>query len=275
MRRVRETDLPAVQAYLEARVDQAMFPLSNLRRYGLDGEGPYGPGMWAHWTDNTVAGVLTVTRNHTVMANVHADLAEPIVRELGQIYRIVGPTTTSRPLIERFGLANHDLELDRDERQFSLGLNDLIIPEGRGDLRPIEEGDRSTLVPWHVAYNVETLGADPESFTEMAERVFEAQLQTGWHMVLAEGNDLLAMTGFNARLPQIVQIGGVFTPPNLRNEGLARRAVALHLAKARSEGVERATLFASGEAAARAYRAIGFEDIGTWTLFLLKEAVDV
>ena len=74
------------------------------------------------------------------------------------------------------------------------------------------------------------------------------------------------MTGFNAELPTIVQIGGVYTPPPLRGQGFARHAVALHLDEARRRGVGRATLFSASESAARAYSAIGFEPIGHYTL---------
>jgi predicted GNAT family acetyltransferase len=66
------------------------------------------------------------------------------------------------------------------------------------------------------------------------------------------------MTGFNAQTADIVQIGGVYTPPPLRSRGHARRAVALHLAEARDRGVRAPRSLRSGAAAARAYEAIGF-----------------
>jgi len=74
------------------------------------------------------------------------------------------------------------------------------------------------------------------------------------------------MTSFNAELPDMVQVGGVYTPPEFRNRGYARLAVALHLDAARKTGVTRAILFASGDAAARAYRAIGFRQTGHYTI---------
>jgi predicted GNAT family acetyltransferase len=60
-------------------------------------------------------------------------------------------------------------------------------------------------------------------------------------------------------LPDVVQVGGVYTPPALRGKGHARLALALHLAEARGKGVGRAILYAFSEPAARAYRAIGFQ----------------
>ena len=63
----------------------------------------------------------------------------------------------------------------------------------------------------------------------------------------------------------------VFTPQAVRGQGYARRAVALHLDRARASGVKRAILFASGPSASRAYEAIGFERIGNFTLLFFAE----
>jgi predicted GNAT family acetyltransferase len=92
------------------------------------------------------------------------------------------------------------------------------------------------------------------------------------HVVLMEGGVPLCMTGFNGHQPGVVQIGGVYTPPDMRGLGLARRALALHLAQARGEGVMRAVLSAASPAAVRAYTAIGFRQTGVWSLCLFDPA---
>ena len=91
------------------------------------------------------------------------------------------------------------------------------------------------------------------------------------HFLLMDGDIPLTMTGFNPRLPDIVQIGGVYTPPAWRGRGLARRALALHLAQVQATGVQRSTLFAVSAVAARACRALGFREIGAWSLIVLAE----
>ena len=88
--------------------------------------------------------------------------------------------------------------------------------------------------------------------------------------ILMDGDTPVAATTFNAALPQIVQIGAVYTPPALRGKGHARRAVALHLEQARTTGVRRATLFASAQNAIAAYTAVGFRQIGDWVLAIFK-----
>ena len=77
-------------------------------------------------------------------------------------------------------------------------------------------------------------------------------------------------TAFNATLPDCVQVGGVFTPPELRGRGHGRAVVAASLEIARSEGVTRSILFTdeANAPARRAYEAIGFREIGRYGIVL-------
>ena len=90
-----------------------------------------------------------------------------------------------------------------------------------------------------------------------------------------EGGAPVAKTGFNAVLPDMVQVGAVYTPPDLRGRGYARRAVALHLAQARDLGVQRAILFSANAAASRAYEAIGFQRVGAYRVALFDHPLEV
>ncbi len=104
----------------------------------------------------------------------------------------------------------------------------------------------------------------------MSERV-ETTSEGDDTRLLIKDDKVLAMTAFNARLPDMVQIGGGYTPPEYRNRGLARRAVATLLREVQGEGVKTAILFASGAPACRAYEAIGFRQIGRYGLAILAE----
>jgi len=76
---------------------------------------------------------------------------------------------------------------------------------------------------------------------------------------------------FNAMLADIVQIGGVWTPQELRGRGYARSVVAGSLLAARKQGIARAVLFAdpANAAARRAYLSLGFRIVGDYGLVLL------
>ncbi len=270
MRRAAGADLPAIRGCLGARPELALFPLSNLARFGFEGTDPHAPAFWVN-PDGPVTDVLTVTRNGTVLPFLpggDSDAARQVLSGR-RITALIGPAAHTRPLVAALGLAGAAVRLDRDEPHYALDLDRLAVPDGPGRLVPLAAVDRATLVDWRRQAQVEALGAAPDAAGALAEADIARFAATDDYRVLVDGETPLAMTGFNARLPGIVQIGAVFTPPALRRRGHARRAVALHLAEVRRAGVRRAALFAATPGAARAYEAIGFRRIGDWTLILL------
>src|SRR6187401_3200341 len=99
----------------------------------------------------------------------------------------------------------------------------------------------------------------------------ERVVADGSGFVLVVEGEVVAYSGFNARLPEVVQVGGVWTPRAARGRAFARAVVAGSLRTARNEGVRRAILFTDRHnvAARRAYVAIGFEPIGDYGLVLI------
>jgi predicted GNAT family acetyltransferase len=136
----------------------------------------------------------------------------------------------------------------------------------------VEEAD--VLVRWRHDYLVEATGAVPGEhlMAEASEQVSRA-LRERSLFVLTHEQSIVACTAFNARLPEVVQVGGVYTPRHLRNQGHARAAVAGSLRTARDEGSQTAVLFTPMEnhPAQRAYRALGFEEVGDFGLILFAQ----
>jgi predicted GNAT family acetyltransferase len=130
------------------------------------------------------------------------------------------------------------------------------------------------LVRWRHDYLVEVMGKRPgEALMTEAWEFVSRTMDEGCLFVLTQGQQCVALTAFNARLPEVVQVGGVFTPPSLRGRGHARAAVAGSLRTALAEGCQSAVLFTPMEnlPAQRAYRAIGFEQVGDYGLILLEQ----
>src|SRR6266566_2868556 len=98
----------------------------------------------------------------------------------------------------------------------------------------------------------------------------ELELLVDWRVRFA-GEAPVSYSVFNAMLADIVQIGGVWTPPERRGRGYARSVVAGSLLAARKQGIARAVLFAdpANEAARRAYLFLGFRIVGDYGLVLL------
>jgi GNAT superfamily N-acetyltransferase len=266
-------DRAGIEAFLRARVLDAMFPLSNLLRFGMDGGAGRATTFWVQDGAGGLAGVLGITGDGMVLPvcpdGDPRDMAAALAGRT--VAGLMGTGPELRPLLDALGLGGARLALEEDEPQFALDLEDLVVPDGPGHLLPLARLEAGTRLAWRRDYCIELLGSPPEQAGETAARDIAAYLADDTHRVLCDGDTPLAMTGFNAVLPEIVQVGAVYTPPALRGLGHARRAVALHLAEARTTGVGQATLFASGPAAVRAYEALGFRRVGSWTMLLFAD----
>jgi len=161
--------------------------------------------------------------------------------------------------------------MDTDEPGYSLHLSDLVVPPSAeaADLRPLSDMDIALAEAWRHDYVIELGMVAPHQARAQAVRDVAHYRARGTHRVLYVDGRPVATTGFNSIAGDAVQIGGVWTPPELRGRGYARAAVALHLQEAQAAGVQRAILFAASPIAARAYEAIGFRrcfDFG-WRLY--------
>ena len=81
----------------------------------------------------------------------------------------------------------------------------------------------------------------------------------------------VALSAFNARFRDMVQIGPVWTPPEYRNKGFARLLLAYTLNQEKLKGTNKAILFTDNPSAIKAYLAIGFRKIGDYRLALLEK----
>ena len=260
-------DSGAIAAFLEEHSDTSMFLRANLAEYGpCGGDARNATQMWICGTGGEVTGVFGITSAGHVLVQFPED-APP-----AQIAGILGATGQVRQVQALLGLADAETQLDEDEPLYSLALAHLIVPPTDNILRAAQAADTALLQRWRTAYLIETIHFSPEEAQEIAPGDVAAMIGRGSLMLLERPTgEPLAMTSFNAILPDMVQIGNVYAPPELRRRGHARDAGAQHLGRARVAGVKRAILFASGPAASRAYEAIGFRQIGRFTLLFFEQ----
>ncbi len=270
MRRLGEADRPAIEAFLKARVETSMFPLSNLARHGMAGGHPYAMRFWG--VGDPLQAVLGLTEGGMVLPQIAPPFAPEALAALAghSLLGIVGEGEQVAALQAAMGPLDVPPQLDREEALLSLDLANLRMP-ATDDLRiaPLSAAPRDLLVRWRAASEREALGRGEDAEAQ-AEVDVASWLAAGSHRVLLRDGLPVAMTGFNARLPGIVQVGAVWTPPEMRRQGLARAAVALHLAEARDEDVSHAILFTANPFATRAYQALGFAEIGRFKLLLFR-----
>ncbi|MEM7709666.1 MAG: GNAT family N-acetyltransferase [Pseudomonadota bacterium] len=263
-------DRADIERLLSAQPALAMFPLGNLVTHGFGGDHSHGMTFWGD--GHPPRAVLGVSNSGGVMPfwddPSHAAAASDILRGRA-LNGFVGPAAMVRPLMRELGLEDGTCTLDADEPHFLLDLDRLAVPDGPGTLAPLTV-DPETAIHWRRAYTAEL--HMPTAEDGSADDVARWITADSHRFLMIDGRPA-ALTGFNARLPHIVQVGGVYTPPGARGRGLARRVVALHLAEARAAGVRQATLFAASNAAVACYRPLGFERIGDFALVLFDGPV--
>lgn len=266
-------DRPAIETFLTRHITTSMFPLSNLRRYGMAGCHPRAMRFWLRWQAGALVDVLCISEEGMVFPQCPTGpWGDVKVVLLGHSVKgILGDAPQVAALRTVLGLSG-DPGLDKAEPLYALSLDDLVIPDVTGfRLVPLKDAPRALVVGWRRAYLEEVLPMPGEDNAMTAVKDIVGYLEADTHRVLYEGDTPVAMAGFNAVLPEAVQIGGVYTPPALRACGHARRAVALHLAEARDAGTKNASLFAASPQACKAYEAIGFRRTGDFRILVYQE----
>lgn len=273
-------DLAVFDAFLRAHRDTSMFLRSNARKAGLEFAGQrYQATHVAGFRGGQMVGVVAHAWNGVVLLQAPDDvevLARRGVEASGRpISGISGPVAQVRRARAALGLTDAPTSLDADERLYGLDLADLVVPaelvDGHVSCRAPATGERALLREWRHAYALETLGADDgEDARRRAADAIDDLIAEGNLWVALRDGAPAAMSAFNAALPDIVQIGGVYTPPALRGRHHARVVVAGSLQDARARGATRAVLFTADAGAARCYESLGFRHAGDYGLVTLR-----
>ncbi|HEX4628628.1 MAG TPA: GNAT family N-acetyltransferase [Gemmatimonadales bacterium] len=282
LRVLRPGDEVDLDTFLARHADTSMFLRANARAAGLVDRGePMQATYVAAVVDGRIRGVAAHCWNGMVLVqapeHVAAVTREAVRHSRRAVTGFSGPWEQVVPARRALDLEAAPAAKDSREELYVLDLARLILPPALagGQLRCChpQESELEQLVEWRVQFALEALGAadGPElRRSSRADVLLHHQRGSDW--VLRAGPDLVSYSVFNAMLPEIVQIGGVWTPPELRRRGYARSVVAGSLLAARKQSVQRAVLFAdpSNASARAAYLALGFQIVGDYGLVLLR-----
>ncbi len=266
-------DQPAIEAFLDARLAYAMFPRANLADYGINGDAPYASRFWLRKDQGAIHDLIALSNNGVIQPCLQSADFTAFAQALNgqEVFALVGPRDQVRGLLAPLGLSTAPRAMDSDEPHFLLDLNNLQTPDGTAHLIPMTDAPMATLRDWFTAYERETLNTPADAAETRAAANLARTLARKAGVVLMDGQTPVAMTSFSAERPAIVQIGSVYTPPEHRGHAHARRAIALHLQQAHTNGAQHATLFSANETASKTYRALGFRQIGDWSVVLLRD----
>jgi RimJ/RimL family protein N-acetyltransferase len=273
-------DEARLEGFLQRMPEITMLLRSNLRNLGLRDEGRTLQGTWVASLDDddAIVGVAAHFHTGTVVLAAPVDagsVAAQCVAASGRpVAGLLGPWCEVQRAREAMGLHATQARFDSPEVLFALELHDLKAPaplrDGALVCRRAPFADRNLLAQWRTAYHIEALGAPESSETRStAAAEIERAIEAGDLYVLSAAGQLVSCCSINARLPDIVGVSGVWTPPELRCRGYGRAAVAASLLSERAMGAARAVLFTEAHnPARRAYEAIGFRAVGDYGLVL-------
>ena len=283
LRLLRPGDEAALDTFLARHPDTSMFLRSNARSAGLTDRGqPMQATYVAVLDGERIRGVAAHCWNGMVLvqapdaADAAAVARDAVRRSRRTVTGFSGPWSQVVAARAALGLGAAPTTKDSRDELYVLDLTRLVVPQelasGTLRCRHPTQSELELLADWRVRFAVEALGAtDGPDLRQASTDDVRLQHERGTDWLLLAGAAPVSYSVFNAMLPDIVQIGGVWTAPEFRGRGYTRSVVAGSLLSARKQGIERAVLFAdpTNEAARRAYLFLGFRITGDYGLVLL------
>lgn len=287
IRILRPGDEEVLERFLLPRIASSMFLIGNMRAAGLEDKGqPYQGTYVAAFEGGEVAGVVAHYWNGNLIlqAPAHLDALWRAAAEASgrRVRGMLGAEGQVAEAMGGLGVGEGTIQLDETENLYSLELTDLVAPEGlrSGRLRGrrIEPRDVDLVTAWRVAFSIEALGEEesPKLWAGCRSSIERSRAQ-GWTWLLEDEGQPVACSSFNTAIQEAVQIGGVWTPPELRRQGYGRAVVAASLLDARAAGATMSILFTGvgNVAAQKAYTGLGYRHIGDYRLVLFRKGVAV
>jgi GNAT superfamily N-acetyltransferase len=274
IRLLKSQDTKALEEYLDPHKAECMFICSNLKTAGIeyksaDFEGEYFGcfdkhdghadqllGVIVHyWNGN----IMMHSGGHEVLKKLTLYLNKNIKRPVAGV---LGPNIQAELVIKNLGLSEHSFSINSNEGLYEINLetlNEFSMPTAM-NVVSVQDVRKSILIEWMKSYDIEALGAlNDETLEKQVQEHWNLRLQKNDSWVLLLDETPVALSAFNARLADMVQVGPVWTPPEYRNKGFARLLLTYTLHQEKLNGTKQAILFTDNPAAIKAYLSIGFK----------------
>ncbi|WP_244940953.1 GNAT family N-acetyltransferase [Legionella sainthelensi] len=285
IKKLNESHIDELSAYLNNYQETTMFIRNNLYYSGITYQDtPFHGEYYGSFKNHHLNGVLVHYWNGNIMMqaenfSILSALVDAFKLDRSRpIAGILGEDSQARFVIDKLNLQSPSLfAVNYQEKLFLLELEKMIIPAElhtyHCSIKSVQVCPIEVIKEWLIAYHIEALGDninDPKLEESIINEIQDKQLSKN-RWVLYVDNTPVSLCGFNASLPDIVQLGPVYTPPSLRNKGFARTTVSLCLKHAATNRVKRAILFTNEHSAIRAYKSLGFQEVGTYRLALFRK----
>jgi len=281
LRLLSPDDRESLEAFLRGHAADAMILRSNLARSGIvDGPEPFQGRYAGAFDDGRIIAAAAHYWNGMLIlcAPGRAGELAGIVTEGRRVSGILGPWDQALEAQEALGLGGSECRLRSREILMSLSLDALrmpapLLPGQALQCRLAQDEDLDLLAQWRAAFRMESLCDTPSRALVQHCRAEVARwIEEKSQFLLFDGERPVSCCSFNARLPDAVQIGNVWTPRKFRSRGYGRAVVAWALEHAKREGASLGILFTpqDNEAALTAYTALGFSAVGDYAMLLYR-----
>jgi ribosomal protein S18 acetylase RimI-like enzyme len=293
LRHVTDSDLEGVRAFLEAHADTSLFLLSTLAALGPRlGQHANSGNFWLAEEAGRIVVVFCVTRrgNLLVQAGGRVDLASEILAasatEPVEVRGVVGEWPTAHSLWRLLSAdpgfePTHNLKdvVYRLPLKEQSGVQAGSVPPSPGfarngqpiTIRALAARDFSQWERLNSAYFAE-LNLPVTATLEERKGDFTVRIRSGlWWGAFADSRELISIAALNTTYGSLAEVGGVYTRPQDRNQGLAGAVMAFLIQDSRKRlGFERLVLFTAEDnaPARRLYESLGFSSTGYFGLLL-------
>lgn len=257
IRRMLPADGSALVAALRRDPRNNLFLLGNLLSMSMD-----APDLeyWGCHEGDCLTGVLMRYRANWALYDAGGADFDAMAAVLDGYPAGARAITGEYGLVSRFWERVRRYEAYEDHRSYYAVLVAVADLSGVGRARRATEDD----VPGLAALYAEA--------GEMARDEADVRRVLAHGRIFAAEQDgqIVAAALTNAETPDMAMIGGVYTPPNLRNRGHATACADALCRDLLREGIQ-PCLFYDNPRAGSIYRRLGFRDVGTWRLLRLRQ----
>jgi len=181
-------------------------------------------------------------------------------------FQIIGPRPAAEPFITGFSDAGVIPRLERAQTYMAVERGAFAAPGRMPELRPARPEDYDRVFESGARLRIEELGEDPREADPLSyARRVEEECRDGHTLVWTDPEGLRFRASVSAVTADAAQVSGVYTPPALRNQGIATRGVA-ELCTRLFERSRTASLFVNdiNAPAIAVYRRLGFTPRAEW-----------
>jgi ribosomal protein S18 acetylase RimI-like enzyme len=195
-----------------------------------------------------------------------ADQARLRLSFLPRRFQVIGPEHAVTPFLARFARSGLAPRLDRTQVYMVLEPGEIAPFERLPELAPARREDFDLVLESGAALRAEELDEDPRLVDPVGyRRRVEEECRDGHTFLWCDDQGLRFRASVSAATADAAQVSGVYTPPHLRNRGVARRALSELCARLLQRS-RAACLFVNdfNTPALAVYHRIGFRDRAAW-----------